>query len=260
MRGLRWSREPITAVLIDAKILLRGNAAPLYNHQQQITGGIINFPSLQTLHVEQEAIQNPFTLPLDHVGSLLRYTPDPGIQHRVHLRARVTLFWPGRLLCLQDEGDGDGLCTEVVQSAELRSGEVVDVIGFPTAGNFTPTLTDATYRSAGGAGATIPRKISTQQAMDGEADGKLVSMEGQVVGNSEGLSDPSIVLSADASMFTAVLPKNAQGEKLRAVEAGSRVRVTGVCSVQFDGSADPTSAGVTGKVLSASCFARPLIW
>ena len=254
--GTIFARAPFEAEadygsLIDAKILLRGNAAPLYNHQQQITGGIINFPNLETMHVEQPATPNPFALPLDHVGSLLRYTPDPGIQHRVHLRGKVTLFWPGRLLCLQDEFDNDGLCAQVVQTAALQSGDKVDVIGFPTAGDFTPTLTDATYRSAGATQPITPLKITTQQALGGEQDDKLVSMEGEAIGNNEGSNDPNVVLSAGGSLFTAVLPKDAAGEQLGAIEAGSRVRITGICSVQSDEAADPTSAGFpAGKSFS----------
>lgn len=226
--------------LIDARILLRGNAAPLFNHRQQITGGLINFPSLESLRVVQPARPDPFALPLDHVGSLLRYTPDPGIQHRVHIRGWATLFWPGRLLCVQD--DGDGLCAQVVQTAALQSGEMVDVIGFPTAGAFSPTLVDATYRTTLGSQAIAPSNIDTQQALGGQYDGKLVSMEGQVISEDAAASDTTFILSAGQNVFSIVLAKD-PAAKLDRLEFGSRVRVTGICSAQSDSTADPSRAG-----------------
>jgi hypothetical protein len=50
----------------------------------------------------------------------------------------VTLAWPGRMLCIED--GLQGLCAQTDQTTPLSPGELVDVIGFPMSGAFTPRL------------------------------------------------------------------------------------------------------------------------
>ena len=88
--------------LVDAKVRVRGNMAPLFNHQLQMTGVHMFFPGRAQVTIEEPAPDDPFTLPVSPVSGLLRYTPDTASRHRVHIRGTVTLAWPGRLLCIQD--------------------------------------------------------------------------------------------------------------------------------------------------------------
>ena len=243
--GMIMARAPVEPSvdykqLVDAKILLRGNAAPLYNHQHQITGGMINFAGISSLRIEQAANPDPFSLPVSPIMGLLRYDPDPDLRHRVHLRGRTTLFWPGRMLCLKDETES--LCADVTQSNPIAPGDWVDVIGFPNAGEFNPTLIHASYRALGRNQPVVPRDINPQQALSGEREGELVSMEGRVIGEDEGATDPTIILSAADEIFSIVLAKDPT-RKLNPPEFGSMIRVTGICSIQSDGTADPTRAG-----------------
>ncbi len=243
--GMILARTPVEPgvdykQLIDAKILLRGNAAPLFNHQQQITGGIINFPGISSLSVEQPADPNPFSLPLSSIAGLLRYTPDSEIRHRVHLRGRVTLFWPGRMLCFRDETES--LCAQVDQTTTIGPGDWTDVIGFPNAGEFKPTLIDATFKKMERSQPVFPVRVNNQQALSGEHEAELVSMEGKVIGEDAGASDPTVILSAQGNVFS-IVAASAAGTKPQHPEFGSFVRATGICSMETDGAADSTRAG-----------------
>jgi hypothetical protein len=100
--------------LIDAKVRLRGNAAPLYNQQRQLIGFYMLFPDLAQVTVEEPAPAHPFTSPVSPVSGLLRFTPNRS-SHRIHVRGTVTLIWSGRLLCIQD--DTYGLCAQTEQAA-----------------------------------------------------------------------------------------------------------------------------------------------
>lgn len=244
-KGMIFAHTPIFPGLdyenlVDARIVLRGNAAPLYNHQKQITGSVIFFPGFNTLRVIQAPPADAFALPLRHVSSLLQYTPDQNIPHRVHLRGMVTLLWAGRILCVQD--DGVGLCAQITQTDSLRPGDMVDVIGFPAAGEFTPTLVDATYRAAGGNHPAVPVAIDVEQALEGQYDSKLVSMEGQVLSENAGESDPTFLLSSGKRVFSIVFAKGMTANFKRPPN-GSRVRVTGICSAQSDSSQDLSPSG-----------------
>jgi signal transduction histidine kinase/CheY-like chemotaxis protein len=211
--------------LVDAKIRLRGNAGPLFNHQRQMTGVHILFPGMSQIRVEEPAPRDPFSAATVAVASLMRFTPNTAFRHRVHLRGTVTLFWPGRLLCIQD--GAQGLCAQTAQSTPLQVGEVADVIGFASPGDFTPTLTNASYRATGARAPVSPMEIGAEAALNNRHDARLVRLEGQLVGRNPTADDPTFVLSSGNYLFPIVLPRQAaNGPDWR---NGSTLRVTGIC-------------------------------
>jgi hypothetical protein len=56
--------------LVDAKVRLRGNEAPLFNHQLQMTGAYLLFPDRAEVTVEESAPAHPFALPVSPVSGL----------------------------------------------------------------------------------------------------------------------------------------------------------------------------------------------
>jgi diguanylate cyclase (GGDEF)-like protein len=229
------------AGLVDAKILLRGNVGPLFNHARQMTGAHMVFPDLSTLTVEQAAPAHPYAAPVEQIGNLLRFTPATSLQHRVHIRGMVTLQWPGRLLCIQEIEHS--LCAAITQTTRLDPGEVVDVIGFPIIGEFNPTLAQTTYQRTGERLPVSTRWISADQAMQGDPDSALVTIDGLLIGYDRGASDPTLVLSSGDFLFTALLPRSASASPMAALQEGSRLRLTGICLVQSAGSGKATGGG-----------------
>jgi signal transduction histidine kinase/CheY-like chemotaxis protein len=220
--------------LVDSKIRLRGATAPIFNHLGQMTGAYLVFPGLSQIKVEEPAPADPFTLPVVPVGDLLRFTPRPVSQHRVHLRGTVTLLWPGRLLCIQD--GLHGLCAQTDQTTPLRPGEVAEVIGFLVPGAFSPTLTRAVYEAADSQRALATVAVTAEQALSGDHDAELVVLEGQLIGQDESASDPTIVLASGKHVFSVVLPAQSQAKGWAAWKKGTVFEITGICSVK-DGTA-----------------------
>ena len=68
-------------------------------------------------------------------------------------------------------------------------------------------------------------------------------MDGKVIGEDAGASDPTAILSADNRIFSIVFAKDPGGKRLHFPEHGSLIRVTGVCSIESDDTADPTRSG-----------------
>ena len=217
------------AALIDARISLRGNAAPSFNHQWQMTGAHLLFPGLATLKVEAPAPSKSFATPVVPVGSLLRFTPNTAFRHRVHIRGAVSLLWPGRTLCIED--DGHGLCAQTAQTTPLNPGDLADVIGFAAVGDFSPTLTDATYRPTGARKPYPALVITAEAAFKGDHDAQLVQIEGHLIGKDSSARDPTIFMSSGKFIFSVILPSQS-GSPAPAWEEGSVLRVTGICSVQ----------------------------
>jgi signal transduction histidine kinase/CheY-like chemotaxis protein len=216
--------------LVDAKIRLRGNEAPLFNHQLQMTGVHLFFPNRAQVTVEEPAPARPFALPVSPVSGLLRFTPDSASHHRVHVRGAVTLAWPGRLLCIQDEHHG--LCAQTDQTTRLRPGELADVVGFPVIGAFTPTLIRATYEAAGDRQPVSAVAVTADQALRGDHDAELVELKGQLIGQDDSASDPNIVLASGNHVFSAVLPAQSGAERLPAWKKGTTFKIVGICSVK----------------------------
>jgi diguanylate cyclase (GGDEF)-like protein len=217
--------------LVDAKIRLRGNAAPTFNHLGQMTGAHMLFPDLLTsVRIEEPAPLHPFALPLDHIGNLLRFTPNPAFHHRVHLRGTVTLLWPGRLICIQE--GSHSLCAHTDQNTVINPGEAADVIGFPVIGEFTPTLATASYQPAGSRLAPAAKAISANRALQGDHDAQLVQLEGQFIAPDKAATDPTMVLSSGNSIYSVVLPAQSFKRLPPEWEERTKFRIAGICQVQ----------------------------
>jgi signal transduction histidine kinase/ActR/RegA family two-component response regulator len=221
--------------LVDAKITLRGNASPVLNHKGQVTGAHIYFPGFRSITIEQRPPADPFESPPVTVAALARYSGNEWSVHRAHVRGIVTLFWPGKALCVQDEGNG--LCAQTEGSTPAPAGQLADLIGFPSVGDFTPTLSDVAYRIAGGGHAVkaSPVKaspITAEQALSGNFDARLVTIDGVLIGPDHAASDPTMIVSSGRSIVPVVLPGKALEERLAGWQEGTRLRITGICSNQ----------------------------
>jgi signal transduction histidine kinase/ActR/RegA family two-component response regulator len=218
--------------LIDAKIRLRGNAVPTFNHTGQMTGAQLAFPGISTIVIREKAPADPFSLPPVPLGSLLRYTANSSSLHRAHVRGSVTLFWAGRSVCVED--GKAGLCAQTDSAVPLNLGQIIDLAGFASEGEFAPTLTNVTYRATEGRAAVKPVPISASVAMTGLYDSRLVSIEGRLIGQDRAAKDPTIVIAAGKFVFPVVLPRPLLATGLPDWREGSKVRITGVCEVHAE--------------------------
>jgi len=244
--GMVLSDGPLTAItvkengvdyskLVDAKVRIHGNAGALSTPTHQIVGFRVMFPTWDEVKVEVPAPPDPFAQPVRAVNSLLRFAPDVDFAHRVHVRGQVTLSWPGRALCLQDASQG--ICVQTAQTTPAAEGSLVDVVGFPVVGDYTPTMTDATFQPRDGGGPIAAKPVTAEQAFGGGYDVALVQIEGRLIGWDRATKDPTLVLSAGDFLFPVVLPEVSGGLKAdstRDWRDGSKLLVTGVCSVQVD--------------------------
>jgi hypothetical protein len=200
--------------LVDSFVCVHGNAVPLCNRKRQMVGGHLLFPSLRQLTVLQAASADPFSLPARSINSLLRFTPGQELARRVRVQGRVTLQWPGRILCIQQESDG--LCIQTAQATRVSTGDLVDVIGFPATSELKATLEDATFRLVGGSVLPpVAKPIWAGQVLQGDHDDELVRIEGELIGQDSATSDLSLILHSSNFLVLAVLPKNSANSGTR---------------------------------------------
>jgi hypothetical protein len=220
------------AGLVDAQVRVNANITPLFNKNRQLTGAHLLFPDRSAIQVVKAASGNPFSLPTRPIDSLSRYSPDQDLPHRVHLRGRVTLQWPGSLLCIEDAGHS--LCAQTKQNDPLSVGELADVIGFADTGSSAPILTDASFRTAGSSIPVSPKRVTPEEALHGDHDAELVQIDGLLIGRDLVASDVTIMLASGKFIYAVILPKTLAGPDIEAWQNGSTLRITGICSIQVD--------------------------
>lgn len=228
--------------LVDSLVRIDGNASPLFNQRRQMVGVHVFFPTLRQVAVIQPAPRDPFAVPAVPVAELFRFSPDPGLLHRVHVQGTVTLDWPGQLLCIQDSRDG--ICMQTTQQASVPVGSFVDVVGFPAVNLFKPSLEDSIFRVAAGTGSPPPPvAITPDQAVKGNLDGKLVQIDAELIGRDDAAADPTVMLRAGGVLIPAILPTNVPLGAVLPWKDGSLVRITGVSNVQVDSLSTNLSEG-----------------
>jgi diguanylate cyclase (GGDEF)-like protein len=228
--------------LVDAIVRIRGNEAPEFNRNRQLVGAHLYFASLEQVRVVNPAPANPYDTAPQEISKLLQYVPGMELPRRKHVRGRVTLKWPGRLLCVQ-EGT-DGLCVATTETAPVAEGAWVDLLGFPAIVDYRPTLVNATYRVASGAPAEVnARTIDSAEAFSGTDDAALVTMEGELAGVDRTDGDEVLLLMSGHSLISAILAKEGESGPGAEWKEGSRLRVTGICRVTANDQETSTGEG-----------------
>jgi len=217
--------------LVDAQVRIHANAGALFNKFRQMTGSRLFFPSLAQVTIVRPAEPDPFALPLQTIRNLLRFNGTGRFVHLVHVRGRVTLQWPARSLCIQD--DVTGICVETGQTDRVGVGDEVEIVGFPAVGAYAPTLTEARFRKLDAHQAVAPQTVKANDLLTGEYDSKLVQLEGQIIAQERG-SEPSIVVSSEGLLFSMILPGGPIPGNWPSWKTGSRIRVAGICVVEAD--------------------------
>ena len=217
---------------IDSKILVRGIAASLFTLHSQIFGVRLLMPDISAITVEDPANPLPFESPISPASRLMQYSPGKVFQRRVHLRGLVTLYWPGRTICIQDASAP--LCAQTDQTTPLVPGQRVDLAGFPQNGAITPTLSDATHKAIPGSAPDLALPIDADGAFSRSYDSQLVQMTGLLVAHDRAAQDPTIVVASGKYTFQVILPKTGDARALLALKVGSVLSITGICSVQAD--------------------------
>jgi PAS domain S-box-containing protein len=222
--------------LVNAKLRVEGVCVSLFNQRNQLEGVGISVPSPQQVVIEESPPADPFSVPLRPISSLLSFASQGVPEHRVRVEGTVTLVRP-RGVFIQDKNQG--LYLPGTPAVRLAPGEHVQAVGFAAVGDYTPVLMYALFRKTGFAPLPPPQQISVAQAMGGAFDALRVSMEGTLRDVRTGGGDAILVLEDGNIVFDARLVSALAGDAFKSMPPGSRLRLTGVCSVEVGRNRDP---------------------
>jgi signal transduction histidine kinase len=223
----------------DARVRVQAVCFYQFTQKRQVLRPMLLVPAGVSITVEKPAPPND-SIPLRPAGSLLEFSPESGSGHRVHVGGVVTHQEPGTNVWIRD-GSG-ALRVQTKQAGLLRAGDIIDVLGFPKYGSYTPALEDAVFEKRGTTNLPAPIRLSSPpDAFDHLAD--LVTFENATLVESQAVPDGWILsLQQNGTSFKAIIkPANAR-LVANQWQPGSVVRVTGICSINIE-DAEPILGG-----------------
>jgi len=215
--------------LVDSTVKIRGVCASYFNMQRQLFDVRLLIAQPEDLTVISPAPAEPFTIPARSIEQLMQFTPHGRYGHRVKVRGVVSYKREG-VLYIQD--GQEGLYVETGQSGSLLPGEVVEVVGFPTMGDYTPMLQDAIFRRVGQGPLPEPESISVLDALKGAYDCRLVTLQATLLDRARHSREQFVVLQSGGSIFHAYLERTNIGVDFAYLQNNSKVAVTGVCRIE----------------------------
>ncbi|HWQ91014.1 MAG TPA: PAS domain-containing sensor histidine kinase [Clostridia bacterium] len=215
--------------LIDSTVRLRGVCFTQFNRQRQFFDFGLVVPRPEDLMIEMPAPVDPFAMPLQPIKSLLQYSAQGSYGHRLKIAGSVILRSGDRLYIQDGE---DGVCVQTKQASGVDVGDRVEVLGFPARGEYTPRLDDGVFRKIDSAPIPRPEQVTADQALQGDHDCRLVTVEAVLLDRAQHSQEPFLVLQSGGFVFHAHLRGNDGSAKLNYLQNGSKVAVTGVCLIE----------------------------
>lgn len=215
--------------LVDSTVRVRGVCASHFNLQRQLFDVRLLIAQPEDLTVEFPAPADPFALPTRLIEQLMQFTPNGPYGHRVKVRGTV-IYYRENVLYIQDRQEG--LYVETVQAGSLLPGDQVEVVGFPTKGDYTPALQDAIFRKVGEGPLPQPDDVSADDALKGMHDCQLVRITATLLDRARHSREQFLVLQSGGFIFHAYLERTNIGVDFAYLQNNSKVAVTGVCRIE----------------------------
>jgi len=235
-----WSRK-----WVDARVAMRGALAPIFNERRQSAGVRLFVPRSDLVRIEETAPPDVFRLPQATALSVGQFHPLERLPRRIRVRATVAALEPGMAMYVADATGN--LEVQANPGCAAQPGDLLDVVGFPEVIEGRLGLQDSLCRKVG-PGTPIPivpvqakevvqpwvrNSSATNLAAGTRYDGRLVRLEGALLGTSSTPEAGTLLLGSAGQDFTATLPIFGR-RRLPPLETGSRLRLTGVCLVTYD--------------------------
>ncbi len=175
-----------------------------------------------TINVDEPPPANPFSAPGKRAAELRLFDAEAAILKPVRVVGQIIQHRAGEYFLM----DGtNGLRFVLRAPAQLEAGDLVEVVGFPKLGGFSPLLREALARKTGTAPLPEPRVLPSGDTLETDLDSTLVQADGLLLNLGKDQDDWVFGLQTGAHVFVARVPARTSGGLVFPV--GSRLRVTG---------------------------------
>ena len=219
---------PLPERLVDARVRMEGVRGAILNSKLQWIGIALHVPSPGWIRVIERPPPDPFAVPPRTIEYVQRFTFAGAFGHRVRIDGVATARISGKRFFVQDPTGA--MLVETGQTPPPEPGDRVEVLGFPGYLDSRSILEDGVFRKTGRGPVPAAVRLRMDDAQIGRCDSALVSVEGRLAGESVTANGRELRLRNGDKVFAATLEENAPAR----VPAGSWLRVTGICLVDWD--------------------------
>ena len=231
--------------LVDGNVRVTGICITRFNLQRQLFDVGLLVPQTENITVEQTAPGDPFALPVQPIKNVLQFKWGNTYGHRLKVIGTITLCYADKMY-IQDETEG--MCVQTKQAGDFIVGDRVEVLGFPAKGDYTPMLQSASCRKLPAGNQPQPELITTDQALNGTHDCRLVKIEATLLDRARQSNESFLILQAGKFIFHAYLKWPGRNMDFSGLQNGSKVLVTGICVI------DPGNDWYSGSDWRAESF------
>ncbi len=239
------------ADLVDAEVRIRGVFAGTYTSFGLFTGFQVLIPNRAAIQIVRRPLGGLFSLPVRPSRLFLRLTPEGAFTHRVRVQGVVTYQGEG-LLCIRDQ-DGallvhltlplaqgpNAVSRPVETSNPVQVGDLVDVVGFPDRGDYTPVMRDAVCRKIGVSPPSQPARMTAKEALRGERDADLVSLSATLLNRTDREGLEVLELQDGDTTFRAEMELPGGARPVGSLRPGSLLELTGIRRIEVDDNRTP---------------------
>ncbi|MEM9643928.1 MAG: sensor histidine kinase [Planctomycetota bacterium] len=227
--------------LLDAKIEVTGAAGVSRNWRSQLICPRILVGAARDLSVLEPAPEDPFSVPKIELAEIDNFSTGGRPLHRRRIDGVLTFYDGKTSMYMQSEDWGTKV--NLLEPVDVTVGERVEVSGFIDSTEYLHGLRSASVRATGDGDPIEPEVTSPTQILADHysvpkwdqirmktADGRLVTMQGKVIGIVPGTSRiPSrFELDCGDTVVTAYLSSPMQG-----LREGTQVDATGVVRIRY---------------------------
>jgi signal transduction histidine kinase len=226
------------AKLVDCLVAVQGVCGSQLNTHGQLIGITLQVPSLAQIQILDGVPADPFSVHGTPIASVSLFDPERRAGRRVKISGTVLMVLSRGEFMVQDATGG--VRVETSQTNVVRAGDVLDILGFPSMGDFSPSISQAIFKQTGVAHLPEPRHTTAEHILlKGDTDAELIELEAQLDQNASRSARPRLLLRAGNILFPATLVGSGQLKPFPSWRAGSVLRIKGVCSIQGDEAHEP---------------------
>jgi signal transduction histidine kinase len=221
------------AGLLDSRVIIRGVCGSDLNARNQLTGITLYAPELRHIKTIETAPVDTFVMRTTPISAVATFDPERVAGQRVKVAGAVTLNVPGHGLFIQDQSGGIRIQPRPGEPPKVEPGDLVQVLGFASLGDFSPHLEEPLIRRLNSG--TLPAPVfctAEQLLLQGTNDARLVTLEAQLLQRVPRSANPKLILQEGPIIFTAQLAAGRFSEEINEWRPGSLLRLTGVCVMQ----------------------------
>lgn len=212
------------AWLENGVIRIRGTCRSEYNVRRQLTRFWIEVPSPAFISMEVPPGSDAFDVANRTVAEILQFDVDAYQIRQIKVSGQV-MYHAGKIGYLTD--GTNNLKYILKSSGKLQPGDLVTMVGFPDAGDFSPVLREAIWRRMGHSDLSSAQSSSLAELSRGEGGALRVCVKGRVLAANFDLAESMLSLLVESQVIVARVQVPAERHK-PFIQAGSLVELTGI--------------------------------